>query len=301
MWFARRLVTLERFTEALAAYERVIQIHPSRPDANRGIAAIRWAVFGRLDEAVPWYARALSFDPDNPLSSGLPGLLFLDLGDETRAQRLITRGLELGPNAVWPNWHMQLLHSYRGDDAAAIEYGLRGLGIEEPSYSLVLPLLGNAYLRNGRYAEARAMFDRYTPELLNADAPTIDRSNYSGAVVLASVLFETGEDERANMLLDRSLSFVSTIPRLGTNGYGITDVQIHALQGRTDAALASLRRAVDEGWRFLWWYSLEIDGSLDGLRDDPAFQDVVKEIRSDMVIQLGQVRLMGANGDLSAL
>ncbi len=32
-----------------------------------------------------------------------------------------------------------------------------------------------------------------------------------------------------------------------------------------------------------------------------AFQDVVEEIRSDMVVQLGQVRLMGANGDLSAL
>jgi len=196
---------------------------------------------------------------------------------------------------------MQLLHAYRGDDAAAIEYGLRGLGIEEPSFSLTLPLLGNSYLRDGRYAEARTLFDRYIPELLNDDAPTIDRSNYSVAVVLASVLFEAGEDERANMLLNSSLSFVSTIPRLGTNGYGITDVQIYALQGRKDAALASLRRAVDEGWRFLWWYSLEIDGSLDGLRDDPAFQAIVEEIRSDMVVQLGQVRLMEANGDLSAL
>jgi DNA invertase Pin-like site-specific DNA recombinase len=92
-----------------------------------------------------------------------------------------------------------------------------------------------------------------------------------------------------------------TIPRLGIDGYGISDARIYALQGKTEAALASLRQAIDQGWRGTWWFYLEHDSSLDSIRDEPEFQDMLDEIKADMATQLERVRVMEANGELEPI
>ncbi len=98
------------------------------------------------------------------------------------------------------------------------------------------------------------------------------------------------------MLLDRSLKYIQTIPRLGFwNGYWISDVRIYALQGKTEKALAALRHAVDERWRVNSWYYLEHDPVLDSIRDEPEFQVMVEEIKADMAAQLARVRAMEAS------
>ena len=111
----------------------------------------------------------------------------------------------------------------------------------------------------------------------------------------------TGEQERADLLLDRSLTFIPTIPRLGYNGYGIADVRIYALQGKTETALAALRQAIDQGWRINWWYYLEHDPNLDSIRNEPEFQAMVKEIKAEMAAQLERLRAMEASGDLEPI
>ena len=81
-------------------------------------------------------------------------------------------------------------------------------------------------MQAGRYAAARAWYENSYPALLNDDVPTIDESNYKAAIDLAYVLAKTGEQERAKLLLDRSLTFLPTIPRLGFyDGYWISDVR----------------------------------------------------------------------------
>ncbi len=115
------------------------------------------------------------------------------------------------------------------------------------------------------------------------------------------VLTRTGEQERADLLLDRSPTFIRPIPRLGAAGYRISDVLIFALQGKTEAALAALRQAIDQGWRTTWWFYLERDPSLDSIRDEPEFQVMVEEIKADMAAQLEHVRTMEANGELEPI
>ncbi len=161
--------------------------------------------------------------------------------------------------------------------------------------------LHNHDLQAGRYAEARARYERAYPALLQEDEPTIDDGSFVAAIDLALVLNQTGEQERADLLLDRTLMFLPTIPRLGDGGYGISDVLIYALQGNTEAALAALRQAIDQGWRTSWWFYLELDPNLDSIRDEPEFQAMVEEIKADMAAQLGRVREMEANGELEPI
>ena len=61
------------------------------------------------------------------------------------------------------------------------------------------------------------------------------------AIDLASVLSNTGEQERSNLLLNRSFQHTQTLPRLGWIGYGISDVKIYTLQGDKQKALSALR------------------------------------------------------------
>ncbi len=208
--------------------------------------------------------------------------------------------MKLGPESFWPNVAMEFLHLYRGEEAEALDYARKALTID-PRWWYTPAVLRNHDLQAGRYAEARARYEKAFPKLLNDDEPTIDRTNFIPAIDLALVLSKTGEQERADLLLDRSLTFIETIPRLGWAGYGISDDLIYAQKGKTREALSALRQAIDERWRGAWWYYAEHDLNLDSIRDEPEFQAMVAEIRADMAAQLEHVRAMEASGELEPI
>jgi TolB-like protein/Tfp pilus assembly protein PilF len=292
------LASLGRFDEALARYQRALEVDPGYASAYRFIGDHYWSVSGKLDEAVVWCAKGISVDPGSPRDSAFLGLLFLDLGDFDRAEPWIERSLELGPESSWPNFAMHELHLYRGDEAAALDYARRAFASDLP---FVPGLLRDHELRAGRYAEARALYEESYPELLNEGDPTVAGSNLWAAIDLALVLPKTGEQERADLLLDRSLQHIQTLPRLGHGGYLIADVRIYALQGDKQKALAALRHAIDEGWRVEWQYELLHNPNLEPLHDEPEYQAMVAEIEADMAQQLARVREMERNGELEPI
>ncbi len=137
--------------------------------------------------------------------------------------------------------------------------------------------------------------------MLNEGDPTVDGSYWGAAIDLALVLSKTGEQERADLLLDPSLQYIQTLPRLGEYGYGFADVRIYALRGDKQKALSALRQAIDEGWRDSWRYFLKHDPILESLHDEPEFQAMVAEIEADMAVQLARVREMERNGELEPI
>jgi len=118
-------------------------------------------------------------------------------------------------------------------------------------------------LASGRIEEARTIYAEAYPDLTKDTVPHINNSNYGPAIDLALVLSMAGEHERANLLLALSLQHILSMPRLGFAGHGISDVQIYAQQGENQKALLALQEAVDQGWRFLWRYSLKYESEPD--------------------------------------
>jgi tetratricopeptide (TPR) repeat protein len=289
-----------RFDESLAWFRKTIEIDPDFAIGYLWIGFHYWRAEGQLDEAARWLRMSVSVDPGHANSLGR---LFLDLGDLDRAEYWIERSIELAPEGFFATLAMQLFHLNRGDLSAALEYGRRAFETEYywSSWFHSFEPVRIHEMRAGRYLEARAAFEKIAPELLNEDFPEIGTRNYEAAIDFALISSKTGEQQRADWLLESSLEYIQKIPRLGGFGYGIADVQIHALQGDKQKALSALQRAIDEGWRTLWWYFLKLDPILESLHDEPEFQAMVEEIEADMAEQLARVREMERNGELEPI
>jgi TolB-like protein/DNA-binding winged helix-turn-helix (wHTH) protein/Tfp pilus assembly protein PilF len=294
------LESLGRFEEALAWYEQSLELDPVLDGINGRIGFYHWTVTGKLDQAVVWYRRAASLDPEQPFFATTLGAIYLDLGDSDKAEYWFERSIALRPERSAADIEMSFLHLYRGDEPAAVEQARKALTVF-PGNSEALLLLRNHELSSGRYAKARTLLEKNNPDLLSDDDPKVGTMNLGDAVNLAAVLFKTGEKERANLLLEKSLQHIQTKPRLGKNGYVLFDVEIFALQGEKQKALAALRQAIDEGWRRYWWYNLKYEPDLVSLHDEPEYQAMVAEIEDDMAAQLERVREMERNGELEPI
>jgi TolB-like protein/Tfp pilus assembly protein PilF len=296
--YGMTLRDLGRFDEALALFKTAVESDPASPGPYERIGEIYRYVYGRFDEAVVWQRKGIALDPGEPMGSLFLGFIYLDLGDSIEAERWFKRSQRLAPPGFdLSSALMEPLYIHRGEEDKALEYAHKALAFE-PRGAYTLAHLRNHDLQAGRHAEARARYEHSYPELLNEEEPKIGEDNYRAAIDLALVLIRTGEQRRADLLLDSTLASLQTMPRLGLSGYGISDVLIYALQRKIAAALAALRQAIDQGWRASWWFYLDHDPSLDSIRDAPEFQAMLQEIKADMAAQLERVRAMEANGEL---
>jgi tetratricopeptide (TPR) repeat protein len=296
------LLNLGRLDESLTWFKKALEVDPGDWVNLWSIGIYHWQVLGDYGEAVRWLRKAISADPGDPYSPDELGWIFMDLGDSDRAEDWIHRSVELSPESWTANLGMQLLQLYLGDEVASLDYGRKAIELGQHWQGVSSAVyMADVESRAGRYSKALALYEENHPELLGEDAPNVDRRNFYVAIGLSSVLSKTGEQERANLLLDRSLQFIQTHPRLGRGGYGISDVKIYALQGEKQKALSALRQAIDEGWRALWWHHLKLDPTLESLHDEPEYQAIIAEIEADMAEQLARVREMERNGELEPI
>jgi TolB-like protein/Flp pilus assembly protein TadD len=298
------LVALGRFDEGLAWHEKALDVDPALSIVHWTLAIHYWLTSGEYEEAIRWFRKAISSDPGDPFHPAHLGRLFMDLGDSEKAEYWVHRSIETRSDSLGSNNAMLLLHLYQRDEAAGLEYGRKSLTITQSFFFQIdaVELLADHEVRAGHYSEARDLYAERYPELLNEDFPKIGNRNYRAAIDLALILSNTGEQQRADRLLEDSLQYIQRIPRLGYYfGYGIADVRIYSLQDEKQKALSALRQAIDEGWRSLWWYYLKYDPTLESLHDEPEFQAMIAEIEADMAAQLARVHEMERNGELEPI
>ena len=293
-----RLSNVGRFVEAEDHLRRSIDIDPSVSIAYRNLGLLKAYSFNRFIDGVPLVRKAVELDPDGPVNSCFLSLLYYDLGEDVEAGRLEQDARQRWPDSgcidsQWP-YHRAML----GDQESALQAATELLRLY-PSEPIALLLLGNADVEAGHPESARARYAKAFPDLVGSAPPKVDESNWRVAIDLARVLRRTGETERATLLLDRSELVSSRLPRLSTSGYGVADVQIHALRGDKAKALAALREAEKAGWRGPYWrYYRDFDPNLASIRSDPEFKAVFADIERDMARQRTELATRPKNAPL---
>ena len=94
------------------------------------------------------------------------------------------------------------------------------------------------------------------------------------AVLYAISLRHAGQPQEADRLLRDVLADVADVPIRGAEGKGFAEFVAHAFLGETDAAIAALQIAVDEGWLPGWWGLGfgAFDDNYAAVLDDPRFK-----------------------------
>jgi tetratricopeptide (TPR) repeat protein len=230
------------------------------------------------------------------------GQIYLDIGDTDEAQKWFYRAAKLAP----PEFPLadamkEPLLLRRGDIEGSLEYARKNIAFD-PRGRYTLANLRNHDLQTGNFDEALARYETAFPALFAKPHPVVDRDNLDVAVDVALVLLRMGRLERGNRLLDRSLEVIAAATSSeNPSGYSIEAVMIYTLKGDAEAALDTLRQTIDDGWRDDWWLYLEIDPSLDSIRDEPRFQSMLQEIRDDMASQRERLEEMEVAGLLESV
>jgi TolB-like protein/Flp pilus assembly protein TadD len=278
-----------RFDRAAARYGRAVDVDPTSPVAMASLALLNAYARNRFAEAVLLQNRAVALDSDSPRNAGELALLWLDIGDQTRAMGLIDPLLRRWPDDVNANSFSAAILGSVGDDANAATHASKALSAYPRSHPLVVAMLRNADLLKGDLQAARARYVAY-PELLNNMNQQVDWGNLTSAIDVALVFQRIGDADRASALLDASELAIRSIPRLGFNGYGVSDVRIHALRGNKAKALAALREAERAGWRGpIWRYYRDFDPALASIRNELEFKAVFADIERDMARQRAEL------------
>jgi tetratricopeptide (TPR) repeat protein len=285
---ADRLAQQGHFHEAETTYRRAITIEPSRPGSYVSLAMLNAFAFNRFVDGVPLAEKAKELDPDSPGSSVDLALLYHALGDDKMLLETTAQAAGRWPDSPAVQFRMALDKLVRMDVAGAVRHAQRCVdGYQRHEWALAI--LRNADMQGGRDDVALARYAKAYPEFFKENRPRIDGFNVVAPIDIALLYQKRGDSRRANVLMDGTASTIRTAPRLGSFGYGIADVRIHALRGNKRQALAALRQAEQAGWRLLWRYYRDFDPALDSIRNEPEFKAIFADIERDMARQRAEL------------
>jgi tetratricopeptide (TPR) repeat protein len=313
VWVGFVYERLGRFDEMERTLDRIRSIDPQNISYFWGSSRLAISR-GDLVTALGLLEEATKIDPDDPHGPSLIARTYFDLGDVTAAEFWTDAALRLDPEAPWVKLMVALLHLYRGEEAEAVAIA-RELARPDshnrgPSRAIALRMVSVPDLAAGNYQEIIARYPTHYPELADEKFPNewvqvygFVREAFLVTLDLASAYLHSGEKAKAESLLSMVESELPHWLKGGAPGlgYGIADVELHALRGEKERALAALREHAAAGTRYMWRWQVLYNPNLESIRDTPEFAAIVAEIEADMAEQLARVREMQRSGELTAI
>lgn len=250
----------EAFPRAAEAARRAIDLDPdlAEPYATLGYVALYWDWDGPAAERA--FQQALARSPGYSTGHQWYANLLTAQGRFPEAVREMRRATELDPLSLIANAALGWVHYYAGDHAAALAQ-IDHARTLDPDFEL-------AYLWGGWSLEAVGDTEASLAQLRRATE--LSGSALSRAA-LARGLALAGDEARARDML-------TVLEREARDGYApaFEIAKVHAGLGDGDAAMAWLRRALDERSHSMVF--LAVDPQLETLRDRPDFQAMVEEV-----------------------
>lgn len=285
---------------AMTLWLEATRIHNEWPTVHEYVATHLWGL-GRLDESYAWYARARELGAGDGISGNTDVGIMVDLGDVERAAALLERYPESHP--FYP-FARSLRRLMAADYNAAAEGFARIIDESLLPEKFIFDVASSSALLAGDLEAAKKYALAADPILGGDTTVRVDRAAALNAVKLAYIYQREGRNGEASRLLTETLDVIRDLPRLGTHGYGIRDVQIYALLGREEDAIAAFRDALDAGYRgsvlFDGW-PLAIDPYLDSIRDEPRFAEMIDELEGYLAVMRERIYRAEEAGNLDEL
>ena len=251
----------EAFTEGKAAAMTALQLDPDLAEAHTPLAAVLWLHDWHWGEAQTEFKRSLELCPTYPTANHWYAEYVMTMGRHAEAIAKMKNGQDLDPLSLIINvavgWALYFGRRY--DEA--IEQLQRTIELE-PNYPVTYWILGLLFRKMGRYEPAIREGEKAVK--LSGGSPLM-------RAALAHTLAAAGRTKEAVQTLD-------VLTQLAKQKYVAPYflAGIHVGLGENDRAIEYLEKSYEE--RSHWLIYLHIDPSMDGLRNNPRFQDLSQRV-----------------------
>ena len=251
----------EAFPKGKAAAKMALQLDPDLAEGHTSLAALLWLHDWKWEETETEFKRSLELSPAYPTANHWYAEYVMTMGRHEEVMARMKKGLELDPLSLIINvavgW--AFYHGRRYDEA--IEQLRRTVELD-PNYPVTYWILGLVLRKTGCYELA-----------ITEGVKAVKLSNGSPMMraALAHTLGSAGRATEAAQIL-------GDLTKLAKQKYVAPYffAGIHIGLGENDRAIECLEQAYEEHCH--WLIYLHIDASMDGLRDNPRFQDLLRRV-----------------------
>ncbi len=251
----------EVFPKGKAAAITALRLDPDLAEAHTSLAAVLWLHDWQWEKAETEFKRSLEISPTYPTANHWYAEYVMTMGRHDEAITKIKTGQELDPLSLIINvavgW--AYYHARRYDEA--VEQLLRAAELD-PNYPVTNWILGLVHRKVGRYE--LAIIEGEKGVNLSGGSPVM-------RAALAHTYGKAGRTEEALQTLN---DLTNLAKQKYVAPYFIAG--IHAGLGENDRAIEYLERSYAEHCH--WLIYLHIDPSMDSLRDDSRFQDLLRRV-----------------------
>ncbi len=251
----------DAFPKAKAAAMKALRFDENLAEAHTSLAAPLWLHDWHWLEAQTEFMRSLQLGPAYPTASHWYAEYLTTMGRHDEAIAKIKHSQELDPLSLIINvavgWSLYMGRRY--DEA--IEQLRRTVELER-SYPVTHWILGLAYRKTGRY------------EMAVTEGENAVALSGGGPLMRAALAHTYGTSNRTR----DALEILESLTKLAKQKYVAPYffAGIHIGIGENDHALEYLERAYEE--KSHWLIYLHMDPSMDTLRDDPHFRDLIRRV-----------------------
>jgi serine/threonine protein kinase/Tfp pilus assembly protein PilF len=251
----------DTFPKAKAAAIKALRFDEDLAEAHTSLAAPLWLSDWDWLEAEAEFKRSLQLGPAYPTANHWYAEYLMTMGRTDEAIARIKRSHELDPLSLIINvavgWSYYLARRYE----EAIEQLRRTVELER-NYPVTHWILGLVYRKTGRY------------EMAIAEGENGVALSGGSSLMRAALAHTYGTVNKTKDALEILESLTKLAQQKYVAPYFLAGIYVGI--GENDHALEQLARAYEE--KSHWLIYLDIDPSMDNLRDDPRFQDLVRRV-----------------------
>jgi serine/threonine protein kinase/tetratricopeptide (TPR) repeat protein len=251
----------DAFPEGKVAAMTALKLDPDLGEAHTPLAAVLWLHDWQWQQAQTEFQRSLELNPTYPTANHWYAECVMTMGRHAEAIAKMKNSQELDPLSLIINvaigWAFYMARRY--DEA--IDQLLRTVELD-PHYPVTHWILGLLYRKTGRYELAITEGEKGVN--LSGGSPLM-------RAALAHTYGQSGRAKEARQVLD-DLTSLAKKKYVAPHFFA----GIHIGLGDSDRALEYLEKSYEEHSH--WLIYLHIDPSMDGLRDSPQFQDLLRRV-----------------------
>jgi len=251
----------DAFPKAKVAAMAALEIAPDLGEAHTDLAAVLWLHDWQWAEAQNEFKRSLELNPCYPTANHYYAECLMTLGRNAEALARMKKSLELDPLSLIINVAIGWAYYHARQYDEAVAQLLRTVELD-PNYPMTYWILGLIYRDTARYDLAISAGEKGVS--LSGGSPLM-------RAALAQTFAAAGAPEKAIEIADE-------LNELAKQRYVAPHffAGIYVGLGEHDRAIEYLEKSCAEHCH--WLIYLHIDPSMDDLRTDPRFQDLLRRV-----------------------